>query len=228
MSYLDGVFVDASTGKAVNGATVKLWQSAAFSSPPQKNTALPNGSFQVGSAVTTGTSHGSDGSYRFNAIADGDYWVSIEYNGNIGWEYAQTWSTQQSHSTDVNAHASRFEDATKRMFVFNVPGELFVGTNVAPLLHLDAADYVFDEVRIAVKTAPQGASIIVDVNLGGTTIFTTQANRPTIAAAATAGTSGAPDVTTGALNSSITIDIDQVGSTTKGSDLSVMLRCHRT
>jgi hypothetical protein len=42
---------------------------------------------------------------------------------------------------------------------------------------------VIESVAATVGTAPTGASLIVDVNKNGTTIFTTQANRPTIAAA---------------------------------------------
>lgn len=101
MAVIDGVFVNSTTGKATNGATAKLWQASAFSAPPIKNEALP-GSGQVGIAVTTGTAHGSDGAYRFTGVATGDYYVSIEYNGNIGWESASAAITDPlliSHST---------------------------------------------------------------------------------------------------------------------------------
>jgi len=76
-------------------------------------------------------------------------------------------------------------------------------------------------VRASVGSAPAGSSIIVDVNKNGVTIFTTQANRPTIVAAGTTDLADAINITSVAAGDKITVDIDQVGSTTPGSDLSV-------
>ena len=74
----------------------------------------------------------------------------------------------------------------------------------------------------AVGTAPTGASLICDVNKNGTTIFTTQANRPTIAISANATTTmPTPDVTALASGDYLTVDVDQIGSTVAGSDLVV-------
>lgn len=82
---ISGIFISSDTGKPVNGATAKLWQSSSFVTPPEKNTALP-GSGQVGSSITTGPEHGSDGAYRFSNVAVGSYYISVEYNGNIGYD----------------------------------------------------------------------------------------------------------------------------------------------
>ena len=73
-------------------------------------------------------------------------------------------------------------------------------------------------------TAPTGASIVVDVNKNGTTIFTTQANRPTVAAAGNVSGQAVPDVTSLAVGDYLTVDIDQVGSTIAGADLVVVLK----
>ena len=79
-------------------------------------------------------------------------------------------------------------------------------------------------VRASVNTVPTGASLIVDVNLNGTTIFTTQSRRPTIAASGfTALNSGLIEVNTMALGDYLTVDVDQVGSTIAGSDLTVVI-----
>lgn len=79
-------------------------------------------------------------------------------------------------------------------------------------------------VRLYATTAPTGAAILVDVNKNGTTMFTTQGNRPTIAISANSETATtAPDVTAVAAGDRITIDVDQVGSTIAGADLSVIL-----
>jgi hypothetical protein len=83
---------------------------------------------------------------------------------------------------------------------------------------------VIKTVKASVGTAPAGSSLIVDINKNGTTIFTTQANRPTIAAAATAATlAGQPNVLTFAAGDLLSVDIDQIGSGTAGSNLAVAL-----
>lgn len=83
--------------------------------------------------------------------------------------------------------------------------------------------------RLTVGTAPTGASLIVDIHKNGTTIYTTQANRPTITAAANAGGPGAtPDVTTLAAGDYLTVDIDQVGSSVAGADLTVAVIVTKT
>ena len=76
-------------------------------------------------------------------------------------------------------------------------------------------------VRATVGTAPAGASILVDVNRNGTTIFTTQSARPTIAAAAVFSAQVIPAVTTLTNGQYLTADVDQIGTTTAGADLSV-------
>jgi hypothetical protein len=87
---------------------------------------------------------------------------------------------------------------------------------------------VIESVAATVGTAPTGASLIVDVNKNGTTIFTTQANRPTVAISGNASSDAVPDVTAVAAGDYITVDVDQIGSTVAGSDLCVILRYHRT
>jgi hypothetical protein len=107
---------------------------------------------------------------------------------------------------------------------FAVVGTLAVGTDKAPTI-LAPCTLTITKVKLVVKTAPTGAAIIVDVNKNGTTIFTTQANRPQIAISGTTGDSGTPDVTALAETDKLTIDIDQVGSTVAGADLTVEVVC---
>lgn len=108
-------------------------------------------------------------------------------------------------------------------FMFTSEGTLTTGAK--PLRIYVPGTMTIDKVYIAVNTAPTGANIIVDVNKNGTTIFTTQGNRPEIAASAYTDESGAPDVTALALNDYLTFDIDQIGSTIAGADLTVHVRC---
>lgn len=88
-------------------------------------------------------------------------------------------------------------------------------------------DYSLVSVAARVKTAPTGADLIVDVNKNGTTIFGTQANRPTVAASANNATVGAASVTTFASGDRLSVDIDQVGSTVAGGFLVVVIRLRR-
>jgi hypothetical protein len=78
-------------------------------------------------------------------------------------------------------------------------------------------------VRASVGTAPVGASILVDVNKNGTTIFSTQSNHPTIPAAGVTDLADAINVPKLSAGEFLTVDIDQVGSTSPGSDLSVTI-----
>ena len=83
------------------------------------------------------------------------------------------------------------------------------------------------DVRTYLDTAPTGATFISDVNINGTTAFTTQGSRPTIAISGNASTTTLPDVVAVAAGDRITIDIDQIGSGTAGSDLYVAITIKR-
>lgn len=108
--------------------------------------------------------------------------------------------------------------------VLRVPGGLSAATNVAEYWRAPYPCRI-DEVFVHAGVAPVGAALIVDVNDDGATVFTTQANRPQIADGANDATSGAADGGIAiAKDSVITVDVDQVGSTTPGSDLFVSIR----
>lgn len=75
---------------------------------------------------------------------------------------------------------------------------------------------------VAANTQPTGAAILADVNKNGTTIFTTQGNRPTVAVSTNGGgLSATPDVTSLADGDYLSVDIDQIGSTVAGADVTV-------
>lgn len=107
--------------------------------------------------------------------------------------------------------------------MFSIEGNLSVTGN--PLRIYAPCALTIDKVFIAVATAPVGAAVIVDINKNGTTIFTTQSNRPQIAAGSNTGESGTPDITSLAAGDYLTMDVDQVGSSTPGADLTVHVRC---
>ena len=133
--------------------------------------------------------------------------------------------TQHANITGADLHDPKAHThEVYRTLVFCIPGDLSTGTNVAPSVLADEALTV-DKVYVYVRTAPTGASIIVDVTKNGVTIFTTQGNRPEIAIDGNTDESGAPDVTSLAKNDRVDVDIDQVGSTVAGADMTVMVRC---
>lgn len=98
-------------------------------------------------------------------------------------------------------------------------GTLSVATGTGRLYNATGQSITISKVFLSVGTAPVGASIIVDIHKNGTTIFTTQANRPAISASAYTGYSTSIDVTTWADGEYLTMDVDQIGSSTPGSDL---------
>ena len=110
--------------------------------------------------------------------------------------------------------------SVKTTLSFAVTGTLTTGTDKAPTIVAPCA-LTITKVKVVVKTAPTGAALIVDVNKNGTTIFTTQGGRPSIAIGATTDDSDTPDVTNLAESDKLTVDIDQVGSTIAGADLTV-------
>ena len=113
------------------------------------------------------------------------------------------------------------ERRAKNVWAFGREGTLIATTGKSEFPVPFAGTLI--DVRARVGTAPTGASVIVDVNKNGSTVFTTQANRPTIAAGAKASGAAVPDVTTFAEDDFMTVDIDQIGSGTPGSDLLVVL-----
>jgi len=112
----------------------------------------------------------------------------------------------------------------KTTLSFAVVGTLTTGTDKAPTIVAPCALAIV-KVKVVVKTAPTGAALIVDVNKNGTTIFTTQGGRPSIAAGDTQDDSDTPDVTALAEGDKLTIDVDQIGSTIAGADLTVEVVC---
>lgn len=116
------------------------------------------------------------------------------------------------------------------VFPFSRAGALTVAAGTSRI-YLDAA-YALETVRVGLGAAPAGAALIVDVNYcppGGTpaTIYGTQANRPSVPAGSNTAAGGATSVAAFASGGYLTVDVDQVGSTTPGSDLTVVLRLRR-
>jgi hypothetical protein len=114
---------------------------------------------------------------------------------------------------------------TREAHTYSVGGNLTVQQGKTRIYFEE--NYVVLTIRASVNTAPTGTPILVDVNKNGTTIFTTQANRPNIAVGTFTDTANNPDVTTFAAGDYMTVDIDQIGSTVAGADLTVHIRVEK-
>lgn len=103
-------------------------------------------------------------------------------------------------------------------------GTLTTGTGILRWYN-DLGSKTIDTVRASVGVAPTGSSIIVDVNVNGTSIYGGGTARPTIGTSSFTNTGGSKTSTPYTLGSAsyITVDIDQIGSTVAGSDLTVTI-----
>lgn len=115
----------------------------------------------------------------------------------------------------------------EQAFTFSFTGPLTTLSG-APRLPIVGGTYQISSIAAMVAEAPTGSSIILDVNKNGTTIFGTQANRPTISAESTAASVGAFSVSSVTTGDYVTVDVDQVGSSTPGTHLTVVINLLRT
>ena len=123
-----------------------------------------------------------------------------------------------TENTDVTVAAG----SVPRTYVWFVKGNVATGTEQGATFRMKRATTV-EDVELHVKTAPAGAALIVDINEAGTSLFST---RPQINDGGTveADTHAFSDTALAAA-AELTMDIDQVGSTTAGADLTVLLHC---
>lgn len=141
-------------------------------------------------------------------------------------DYLNTTGVSVPRIDEVLAMSSISATPVYETFTYSAaPGNVATGTGKARL-YLEGS-YQVETVRAAVNTAPTGATLICDVNKNGTTIYTSQGNRPTIAISGFTATGNSPAVKTFAAGDYITVDVDQVGSTITGADLTVTVRLRR-
>lgn len=143
----------------------------------------------------------------------------------LGADVQEIVSMLQSLEADVTTALAGGGGGTGSGFIpLSEPGSLATGTGVVPLV-MPFSGHIAG-VILGVNTAPTGQAILVDVNKssgGGaySTIYTTQANRPSVPASSTVGTLAVPDITAFVAGDRFTFDIDQIGSGTAGADLGI-------
>jgi hypothetical protein len=119
---------------------------------------------------------------------------------------------------------SAWQGLTRELARVSIQGTLAVGTNVVPRIVLPRACKIL-KVSAYCETAPTGASILIDINKNGTASIFSGVTRITIAAAANADHVESFHATNKILaaDDTLTIDLDQVGSTVAGADISITI-----
>ncbi len=107
-----------------------------------------------------------------------------------------------------------------QLFTLHIKGN--IATSSKEIIRMPfAGEITF--ITAALGTAPTGSTAIFDLHKNGTTMYTTQANRPTIAVSGTYVTATLPDVTTWAAGDRLELQCDQKGSSTAGADLGFVI-----
>ena len=130
---------------------------------------------------------------------------------------------EEAHNTE---HASGGADPlyAEHFAVWTQANDVDATMDIEDIRIYANASGTIQDVRCSVDTAPTTSAVAIDVNLNGTTIFTTQGNRPSIAAAGNTDVSGTPDVTAYVTGDYFDIDVDATDSGNTAADLTCQMR----
>ena len=172
---------------------------------------------------TSAVAHNVGAVVRHAAVAIDFRESNTHVNDTTAHVPTQTGNAGKFLSTDGSAASWTVAPEAQQVIPFAKAGVLSVSEGKARFR------FPFDAtvlgVSAAIDTAPAGADIIIDVNKNGTTLFTTQGNRPRIVDGANACTEVTiMDVTACASGDYLTVDVDQIGSVAPGSDITVFIR----
>ncbi|MCI0545218.1 MAG: hypothetical protein L0Z49_12380, partial [Actinobacteria bacterium] len=181
-----------------------------------ESTGLQAGTLDHGLALT-GLTDDDHTQYRLES-ADHNHQSSGLQAGTLDHGLALTGLTDDDHTQ------YRLESADFHHVTFSKEGTLTTGTGAIRWYNDHGSTITLQSARGSVGTQPTGASILIDINNNGTSVWnSTQANRITIAVSTNTDEGGAFDDSSVADGEYITVDIDQVGSTVAGADLSVTI-----
>lgn len=100
-------------------------------------------------------------------------------------------------------------------------GDLEVATSPIRIYNRYGVTRTIDEVYVSVNTAPTGSSVRIDVLKDGVSIFALDGDKPTIADAGNTASSTTFDDDQWLADEYLQIEIETIGSTTPGADLTV-------
>jgi len=148
---------------------------------------------------------------------------SIQTNHLVLVGNALLWTSLRDTANDVWSDSIKIM-TVPRTLVWYYDGDIATGTQFGAT-YIPEQALTVNDIKLHIETAPVGASLIVDINEAGTTLFST---RPEIDATETREDDNhAFDDTAIAAGAEITLDIDQVGSDTPGASLTVILECEQ-
>ena len=146
----------------------------------------------------------------------------------LGIELMQTGENAGTWGSKTNANLNLVEQLAGGFKQVSIAGtaqttDLTVATDKVKFILPYA--FTLTGISASVTTAPTGATLVVDVNEGGTSIMTTNKIVIDVSETSTATAATAPTLTDSSLASGslITIDVDQIGSTVAGAGLKVYL-----
>lgn len=160
--------------------------------------------------------------------------INVEaLSGELADEQSSAWAKVSGKpstfapSAHKTSHASSGADKlkyTRQILWYRPDATLETGANQSATVVYRGPDLTLIRWDARIKTAPTDADLILDVLLSGTSLWaSTPADRPTIADSATSGTD--TDFDTGTIEDGdvLTFDIDQVGSTIPGGQVTLIL-----
>ena len=202
-----GVKVDITTGTFVNG-TITGNEIVPFQSGTTGVT-LTSSSSTVSNFTITGNAFGAVTGILLNNVSH----VTIAGNSynNV---------TTRLSKTGTNSNILNLDAPVQRSVDYSIGKVLVAETDVfrwynksGKTLNINNVFFSLGTVGTVSTSSPiSGKAVVMDVNKNGTTIFTTQANRPAISTSANLSSTTAPNVTTLADGDYLTFDVDFVGS----------------
>jgi len=157
--------------------------------------------------------------------------IYTEFNGSIANANVSASAAIAESKLAFNTSTGHYHNGSdsrlisvNRAFVWFTSGTLSTGTNVG-VRYIAPQALTIVKCWLRVRTAPTSAAIYIDIHKNGTTIWSTQANRGTIAASGSSNSTTTFNTTSLAAGDYLDLDIDQVGSTIAGVDLTVVLEC---
>ena len=130
-------------------------------------------------------------------------------------------TTIQATLVTIQANLTALLVRSKDIYTFTLVGSLAVGANVTQVVLVARVAGTLTEAFAYVGTAPTGVKIILDVNKNGATIFS--GTKLEIADGAQTGVQTVFTSAVVQIGDVFTVDVDQIGSTVPGLDLTVHL-----